>query len=81
MMVYMVKFHRFYTVALNNGNLLGLYSNVLSPCYYLLCIRGGQSQGSTDICQEEDGLHSLRINPKHSAHIYVLNADYKESSE
>jgi hypothetical protein len=31
--------------------------------------------------QEEDCLGSLRINPKHSAHNYVLNADYNKSSE
>ena len=36
MMAYSVKIHRFYTVALNIGNLLRLYSKVLSPCYNLL---------------------------------------------
>jgi len=59
MMVYRVKIHRFYTVALNIGNLLAIYSNDLSPCYNLLWIRGDQSQGSTYLCQEEDCLHSL----------------------
>jgi len=32
-------------------------------------------------CQDEDCLHSLRINPKHSAYNYTLNAEYNQSSE
>jgi diaminopimelate decarboxylase len=31
--------------------------------------------------QEIESLHLLRINPKHSAHNHVLNADYNQSSE
>jgi hypothetical protein len=31
--------------------------------------------------QEIEFLHSLRINPKLSSHIYMLNADYNQSSE
>jgi len=31
--------------------------------------------------QEIESLHSLRINPKHSTHNYMLNADYNQSSE
>jgi hypothetical protein len=31
--------------------------------------------------QEIESLCSLRINPKHSTHNYMMNADYNQSSE
>ena len=31
--------------------------------------------------QEIESLHSLRINPKHSEHNHMLNADYNQTSE
>ena len=54
--------------------------------FYIYVINSFESEVASPkvaqiFCQEIESLRSLRTNPKHSTHNYVLNADYNQSSE